>query len=145
MKSEKDLDRKKFLGMIGMSASALVMFGCMGCSKSSGGGSAIPPSNVNFTLDLTSPANSALTKNGGYLVTNGVIVARTNTGSYIAVQQSCTHENYPLAYQPANFRFYCNNHGATFSEKGVVTGGPTNRSLTVYNTQLTSTSLNVFS
>ncbi|MEO6914371.1 MAG: Rieske 2Fe-2S domain-containing protein [Chitinophagaceae bacterium] len=145
MQIEGVLNRKRFLSLMGVSASALVMLGCLGCSKSSGGNSEAAPSNVNFTLDLTAPANSALSKNGGYLVTNGIIVARTNMGNYLAVQQSCTHEQYPLTYQPENFRFYCNNHGASFNEKGIVTGGPTNRSLTVYSTQLTGTSLTVHS
>lgn len=103
------------------------------------------PGNIDFTLDLSQSANSALNSNGGYVYSNGVIVARTNTGQYIAVQQSCTHEANSLAYQGGNSRFYCDRHGATFSESGTVTGGPTPRALTTYKTSLNGTSLRIYS
>jgi cytochrome b6-f complex iron-sulfur subunit len=122
--------------------------GCLGCSKasnSSNGLSNTAPSNVDFTLDISASANAALSKNGGYLLSQNILVARTATGAYIAVQESCTHENYPLVYQAGSSQFYCNNHGATFTEKGAVTGGPANRSLTIYNTALTGISLRVYS
>ncbi|WP_316809354.1 Rieske (2Fe-2S) protein [Pedobacter agri] len=140
------MDRKDFLNSIGMSAAAFALINCMGCKKTDGS-SAIDttgPTGVNFTLDLSLAANAALLNNGGSLVTNGVIVARTNTGSYIAVQRSCTHESYTLTYQSANSRFYCPNHGSTFSENGAVTNGPASRALTIYNTQLTGTILRVY-
>lgn len=146
MEVKKTMDRKEFFAAIGAGAVALSVLSCIGCSKGSGNGpTSSAPTNVDFTLDLSASANSALATNGGYLVSNGILVARTTTGAYIAVQQSCTHESYPLVYQAGNHQFYCNNHGATFTENGTVTGGPTNRSLTVYNTTVTGTSLRVYS
>ncbi len=139
------MDRKDFLKAIGVGSLALAALSCAGCSKSSDGASPAAPSGVDFTLDLGASANAALLNNGGFLVNNGLIVARTTAGAYLAVQQSCTHERYTLTYQGTNHRFYCNNHGATFNEQGTVTGGPTNKSLTVYKTQLTGTSLRVYS
>ncbi|EHQ25606.1 QcrA and Rieske domain-containing protein [Mucilaginibacter paludis] len=142
------MDRKNFLTMVGMSAASFALINCIGCSKSSDSGSSSGvsgPTGVDFTLDLTASANAALLTNGGSLKSNGVIVARTTTGAYIAVQQSCTHESYPLVFQGSNQQFYCNNHGATFSQTGAVTGGPTNKSLTTYTTVLTGTSLRVHS
>ncbi|TSD63325.1 Rieske 2Fe-2S domain-containing protein [Inquilinus sp. KBS0705] len=142
------MDRKEFLSAVGISAVAFAALSCAGCSKSSDSGASSGvngATGVDFTLDLSAGANASLLSNGGHVVSNSIIVARTNAGAYIAVQQSCTHQNYPLAYEPGNQRFYCNNHGATFNEKGVVTGGPTNRSLTVYKTTLTGTSLRVYS
>ena len=147
MKTQRKMERREFYSLVGISATAVIL-SCLGCSKSSGsssGGSTTGPSGIDFMLDLNAAANSVLLKNGGYMVSNGLIVARTTSGAYIAVQQSCTHENYPLTYQATSQRFYCNNHGATFSEKGAVTGGPTSRSLTVYNTQLTGTTLRIYS
>lgn len=142
------MDRKEFFSAIGVGAAALTMMSCLGCSKGSNsdnGPSTSAPTGVDFTLDLTTSANSALTTNGGYLMSHSILIARTSAGAYIAVQESCTHESYPLIYQAGNSRFYCNNHGATFTEKGVVTGGPTNRSLAVYNTSLSGTSLRIYS
>ncbi|GGI25368.1 QcrA and Rieske domain-containing protein [Pedobacter mendelii] len=142
------MDRKDFLNSIGMSAAAFAILNCVGCKKDSNSSSSADmtgPTGVNFTLDLSLAANAALLSNGGSLISNGVIVAKTKGGTYIAVQRSCTHESYTLTYQSANSRFYCPNHGATFSESGTVTNGPATRSLTVYNTQLTGNSLKVYS
>lgn len=142
------MDRKDFLSAIGISAVSFAVISCAGCGK---GSNASPssgvsgPTGVDFTLDLSASANASLLANGGYLVSNSVLVAKTTTGAYIAVQQSCTHESYPLVYQSGSQRFYCNNHGATFTQKGAVTGGPTSKPLTVYNTTLTGTSLRVYS
>ncbi|MFS2187434.1 ubiquinol-cytochrome c reductase iron-sulfur subunit [Mucilaginibacter sp. Mucisp84] len=141
------MDRKEFLSIAGITAASFALINCMGCSKKSDNASAgiTGPTGVDFTLDLSLSANSALLVNGGYLASKGVIVAKTTTGSYIAVQQSCTHESYPLIYQSSERQFFCNNHGSAFSEAGVVKNSPANRNLTVYQTTLTGTSLRIFS
>jgi len=143
------MDRKEFLSVIGVSAAAFTVMNCMACSKSSdnssSGNSVSGPTGVDFTLDLTATANAALLTNGGYMATNGVIVAKTTAGAYIAVQQSCTHESYPLIYQGSSQQFYCNNHGSAFTEAGAVKNSPASRNLTVYNTTLTNSSLRVYS
>lgn len=140
------MDRKDFLNSIGMSAAAFTVINCFGCKKSGGITTGTSGSTgINFTLDLSLTANAALLNNGGSLISNGVIVAKTTTGNYIAVQRSCTHENYNLTYQSLNGRFYCPNHGATFNETGNVTNGPASSSLVVYNTQLTGTALRIYS
>jgi cytochrome b6-f complex iron-sulfur subunit len=141
------MDRKDFLSVIGLSAASFAAINCMGCSKGSNASSSgvSGPSGIDFTLDLSLAANAALVNNGGYLVNNGVIVAKTNAGVYIAVQQSCTHESYPLIYQASSQRFYCNNHGSAFSEKGVVQNSPASKNLTVYNTSLSGSLLRVYS
>lgn len=129
-----------------MSSATFALINCVGCKKdekvnqqTSG------PTGIDFTLDLGLAANSALLNNGGSLVSNGVIVAKTTSGSYIAVQRSCTHEFYNLTYQPTNKRFFCPNHGATFSESGSVTNGPASGALTTYKTQLTGSLLRIYS
>ncbi|TDG34937.1 Rieske (2Fe-2S) protein [Pedobacter changchengzhani] len=142
------MDRKDFLNSMGMSVAGFAILNCMGCKKTDGGTASANTkgaTGVNFTLDLSLSANAALLNNGGSLISNGVIVAKTKNGNYIAVQRSCTHESYTLTYQSANSRFYCPNHGATFTEGGAVTNGPASNSLTVYNTTLTGTSLRVYS
>lgn len=137
------MNRKEFL--IGFSTAGIAMASCLGgCSKNVSSGTTAP-SNVDFTLDLTQSANAALLNNGGYIYKDGVLVARTLAGAYIAVQQVCTHESVSVAYQPNSHRFYCDGHGATFSESGVVTGGPAPRALKTYNTSLTANSLRIYS
>ncbi|MCC8423700.1 ubiquinol-cytochrome c reductase iron-sulfur subunit [Mucilaginibacter sp. UR6-11] len=140
------MDRKDFLAAVGVSAATLTAISCAGCKKSSSSGNSITgPTGVNFTLDLTLASNAALLNNGGYLAINEVLVARTTAGAYVAVQQSCTHESYPLIYQANSHQFYCNNHGSAFTESGAVLNSPANRNLTVYNTALNGTSLRIYS
>jgi cytochrome b6-f complex iron-sulfur subunit len=140
------MDRKEFLAAIGMGAASVAVFNCIGCSKDSTGSPSTPaPTGVNFTLDLTSSANAALSTNGGYIYSNGIIIGRTTTGAYIAVSQTCTHQNYNVIYRANNKQFYCQNHGAIFSETGVSSGIETSKALAQYNTQLTGTSLRIYS
>ena len=102
---------------------------CVGsCKKSSD--STTP--TVDFTLDLSQSANAALTTAGGYLYSNGVIVAKTTSGSIIAVSASCTHQGTNVQYQAGNSMFHCPNHGANFSESRVVTNGPASTNLKQY-------------
>ncbi len=135
------MDRKEFLSMFGISAAAITLAHCMeGCKKQ---GSNITAPSVNFTLNLSDPANAALKNNGGYLYSNGVIVARTMTGAYIAVSQACTHAGVTVQYESAQNDFYCPAHGSSFSASGSVTGGPAPSPLKSYSTSLSGTSLHV--
>lgn len=136
------MDRKEFLSSLGLSATAFTLINCLGCSKTASGTTG--SSTVDFTLNITTSPNTALQTNGGYVVTNGVLVARTTSGNFIAVQQSCTHQNYTLAYEVNNQLFYCANHGAQFSEAGAVLSGPASRALKTYNTSLTGNSLRIY-
>lgn len=122
------MDRKEFLSMLGLSAGGLLLATCMGgCKKS-----ADAPANVNFTLDLSQPANASLSSAGGFVYSNGVIVAKTNSGSIIAVSAACTHEGTSVQYQAASSRFHCPNHGANFTETGTVINGPASTNLKQY-------------
>jgi cytochrome b6-f complex iron-sulfur subunit len=135
------MDRKEFFSQIGIGAAALLVPACLGgltgCNKS-----ASAPTNVDFTIDVST---GSLATNGGFLVQNGVLVARTTTGSFLAVSAACTHEGTNVNYVSGSNSFNCPNHGAQFSSTGAVTRGPATSSLTKYNTTLTGTSLRVFS
>lgn len=139
------MDRKEFLSLLGFSSASVALASCLGgCSKNVSSGTTAP-SGVDFTLDLSQPANAPLLTNGGYVYNSNVIVARTMDGAYIAVQQLCTHDTVSVTYQGANHRFFCDGHGSTFTESGAVTGGPAPRALQKYNTSLTANSLRVYS
>ena len=139
------MDRKEFLAQVGIGAAALLVPACLGglsgCS-SNGGSVPAAPTNVDFTLDVSSGALSA---NGGYLVHNGLVVARTSAGAFLAVSAACTHEGTTVQFLNATTNFRCPNHGAMFNSGGQVTLGPASRSLATYNTMLTANSLRVFS
>lgn len=141
------MKRNEFLTALGISASTVIFAPFLtSCSKSStepdpgpGGGG-----GVDFTLDLSLPANSALNSNGGSMLKSGVIIARTSTGIFVAVASACTHEGYTIMFESANNRFHCANHGSNFNTNGSVVNGPATTALKMYNTSLTGTSLRVF-
>ncbi len=138
------MDRKEFISLAGFGSLSVFTAACLAsCSKS--GTVPAAPANVDFTLDLTQPANAALLTNGGYIYSNGIITARTISGTYIAVSQYCTHQGQAVTYQGQGQNFYCSAHGASFSNTGAVTGGPAPSALKQYNTALNGTMLRVYS
>lgn len=128
--------------MAGTGAAALLIPVCIGGLTSCSEDNATPTGNVDFTLDVSTGALSA---NGGFLVKNGVIIARTTSGSFIAVSAACTHEGATIEYVSNTNSFFCPRHGAKFNSVGTVTQGPANRALVQFNTTLTGTTLRVFS
>ena len=139
------MTRKEFFQRAGYGAALLLVPACIGglassCSKE---GSTTPaPTNVDFNLDVST---GVLANNGGFLTTNGIVVARTNSGTFIAVSASCTHQGTNVNYNAAGNKFICPNHGAQFSSTGVVTQGPAASNLASYHTTLTGTTLRVYS
>jgi cytochrome b6-f complex iron-sulfur subunit len=142
------MDRKEFLAQLGLSSAAIFAGACLaGCSKedNGSGGGVTPPANVDFTINLADSANASLNTAGGFIYQSGIIIARTLTDTYLAVAQACTHEGTSVVWQAGNNRFFCPNHGSTFSTTGSVTNGPAGSALRRYNTSLTGTNLRVFS
>ena len=139
------MDRKEFLALVGLGGAAVLASTMVaGCTKKDSG--AVPaPTNVNFTLDLTLPANAALASPGGFVYSNGLIVARTAAGQYIAVSQACTHQGVTVQYTTQGGQFFCPSHGAVFTETGAVVSGPAPAALAKYNSALTGGILRVFS
>ena len=133
------MDRKKFLSALGFSAASIALSACLGGCKSDS------PSGptVDFTIDITLPAYSALANAGGYVYANGIIIAKTTAGSIIAVSEACTHEGANVQYQSNNNRFYCPRHGATFSNTGAVTNGPASTALKQYTVTVNGNSVRV--
>ncbi len=147
----KDVDlamsRAKFLKSLGISAGAVMATWCMGGLSSCMTTDTPAPGDgsVDYTLDLEASENSALLTNGGWLTRNGIVIARTNGGDYVAVTQTCSHERRrQVTYRASKNDFYCTAHGATFSTTGKGTNSTGSRGLTSYATQLDSTILRVF-
>ena len=148
------MKRKEFFSTLGISAiSAGLLFmapAVTSCSKDSttdpvGGGGNNTGGAVDFTIDLTSPTYAALNTNGGSIVKDNIIIARTSAGAYVALTSICSHQQYnPIAFESANNRFHCPNHGSNFGTDGSVINGPALTALKKYNTTLTGTSLRVY-
>lgn len=131
------MNRKDFIAQVSFGAAALLAAQCgIGCNKNTNNSGP-----VDFTTDI---GTGPLAANGGYLIKNGVIVARTLTGDFIAVSASCTHEGTAVNFNAAGNSFVCPTHGATFSAVGAVTRGPANSNLTKYNTSLSGTTLRIY-
>jgi cytochrome b6-f complex iron-sulfur subunit len=134
------MERKEFLSQIGIGAAAIFIPACIGglssCKKTE------TTTKVDFTVETST---GSLATNGGSLISNGVIVARTLTGTFLAVAAACTHQGTNVNYNSSNNNFVCPNHGAKYDSSGNVTLGPATTNLTKYNTTLTGTSLRVYS
>jgi|DEB19_MinimDraft_3_1074340.scaffolds.fasta_scaffold97846_2 cytochrome b6-f complex iron-sulfur subunit len=136
------MDRKEFLSQLGIGSAAALAITCLqACSKNGMGGG----SSVDFTIDLNSSQFSALKNKGGYVVTQGIIVAYTLSGTYIAVSSRCPHEGVTVGYSSSNNQFVCTAHNSYFSSTGSRISGPANTGLTQYQTSLSGTTLRVFS
>ncbi len=137
------MERREFLTMIGLGATAAACSYCLsGCTVPDPG--ITGPSNVDFTLDLSSQANNGLLAVGGYVYNDGIIIAHT-PGGYVAVSQACTHQGTTVEYTLASNSFTCPAHGSRFGLDGSVLNGPATSRLTTYNAKLTGTSLHIYS
>ncbi len=139
------MNRKDFFTQLGVGAAALLVPVCFGglagCSKSASSNTT-PSPGIDFTLDISSGALATI---GGFLVSQGVLVARVNASSFIAVSAACTHQGTTINYNASGNNFFCPNHGARFDSSGAVTQGPATTDLKKYNTSLAGSSLRVFS
>ncbi|MGZ3885173.1 MAG: QcrA and Rieske domain-containing protein [Bacteroidia bacterium] len=136
------MTRKEFIAQVGSGAALLLVPACISGLSACKKKDTSKPASIDFTLDVSS---GPLASNGGSLVQQGVIVARTNSGSFIAVASACTHEGTTINYVASSNSFSCPNHGAKFNASGGVTLGPATTNLTPYNTSLNGSSLRVFS
>ncbi len=138
------MNRKDFLKNLGISGAAIFATYCAGGLTSCTSDSNNPSTVADFSLDLTLPANKSLNTNGGYVIANNVVVARTNTGAYVAVTKICSHEGEPnITFDGANNRFSCSSHGALFDTQGKGTNANGSKGLKTYQTILTGTMLRI--
>ncbi len=137
------MDRKEFLSAVGLGAAVLACQYCLGgCSIQE-----VPtaPTNVDLTLNLNDAAYTSLKSNGGYVYSNGLIIAKTVNGTYVALSSVCTHAGGTVVYDPANNIFHCPSHGSNFTTSGSVINGPASTPLAAYHAVLNGTSLHIYS
>lgn len=141
------MNRKDFLKNLGLGGAALLAVYCSGCSLNGNPSFTQTPSvSVDFTLDLSTSSYSALNNNGGYVITNGIVVAKTTSGTYVAVTQICSHEGRPnVTYVKSSNSFYCSVHGATYDTSGKGLNSNGRNGLVTYKTSLTGSLLRIYS
>jgi cytochrome b6-f complex iron-sulfur subunit len=143
MQKEK-ISRHQFLRQMGLGGSALVAVYCAG-SLSSCSNDTITPSSTTpeiITIDLSAKNNEALLNNGGYIVTQDVVIARTDTGNYVAVTLICSHEgNKAITYQTSEF--LCTVHGARYDNSGKGLNVNGTKGLKVYPTMVSGNILTI--
>jgi len=146
------MERKKFLRTLGAGAAFAITFPCLGsCSKDSEveGDIVSQPTDIDFTIDLTSDEASSLSENGGFILKNLVVVVKNLEGEFVAATQICSHEQYDqvrFVNQDGGI-FYCDVHGSKFSQTGTPLNeipNSTSKALKIYNTSLEGSILRVF-
>jgi cytochrome b6-f complex iron-sulfur subunit len=133
------ISRKEFLMKMGFKGAALMAV-LTSCSKDNVNAQISP-----FTIDLSATTSAALKNVGGYIKTNGVVLARIATGdvstSFAAIARICPHENKDkIVYQTAQGRFHCTEHDWYFKTNGAGIG---NGSTTAYTISLSGTTLSI--
>lgn len=139
------MDRHEFFRLVGTQLGVVLINRCLGGCGQGGDPVPTPPTNVDFTLNLNDPVNANLLVKGGYVIANGVIVAQTSTGTYVAVAANCTHEGTQLVFKSTDNQFYCPLHQSRFGLTGNVVVGPAVIALTQYTveTNLTARTLRI--
>jgi cytochrome b6-f complex iron-sulfur subunit len=137
------MTRKEFISQVGAGAAIILLPACLttglsSCKKKK----KEEDEKVDFTLDISS---GPLAVNGGSLVHEGVIVARTNDGAFVAISAACSHQGTTINYAASTNSFVCPNHGAKFDAAGNVILGPASKALKSYTTHHSGNSLRVYS
>lgn len=137
------MTRKDFISKLGMGAAFALTSTCLGsCSKDR----AAEPPEIDFEVDLDDPENSALRVNGGFVIVDGVIIALSLSGEYIAATVTCSHQNFDdIEYDQGEW--FCTRHGARFDEltgEGLNANGA--NGIFIYQTeQISQARLRIFS
>lgn len=135
------INRHEFLKKIGFAGSALAAIYFTSHLQSCAN-DRVSPLPTNLTLDLTASENAALKSNGGYVVREGVVIAKSNTGAYIAATLTCSHEGKnQIIYQTDHF--YCTAHGAKYDNDGKGLNSEGKKGIAVYKTNVTGNILTI--
>ncbi|MEM9544505.1 MAG: Rieske 2Fe-2S domain-containing protein [Bacteroidota bacterium] len=137
------MKRKEFLEKLGVGAAFVLTSTCMGgCSRDQ----ADPPRAIDLTIDLDDPKYAELQIFGSFVIEEEIVIARSNTGEYIAATLICSHEQLSqITYSDREGAWFCTAHEALFTEEGEGLNANGSNGLTVYNTELNDNLLRVFS
>lgn len=139
MTQQEKIKRNSFLKKLGFTGAALfALYTLDSCQNESN----VAPLSGDITIDLNDAANSALKTNGGYVIKNGVVIARVNATTYIAATLTCSHEG-KTQITFRNNEWYCTAHGARFDQTGNGLNTEGKKGLKIYPTVLLNSTLTV--
>ncbi len=132
------MTRKDFISQLGIGAAFVLTTACLGsCKKDT-------VLTVDMTLDLTDAAYAKLKNVDNYIIKDGVVVAKTKTGTYIAATVVCSHEDLKQITLKDD-EWYCTAHGARFDQAGKGLNNNGKNGIQVFKTTLTGNSLRITS
>jgi nitrite reductase/ring-hydroxylating ferredoxin subunit len=83
---------------------------------------------------------------GSYIIENQVVIARSNTGEYLAATLICSHEQLSqITYSDTEGAWLCTAHGALFKEDGEGINANGSKGLQIFSTEVNGDLLRVFS
>jgi Rieske Fe-S protein len=97
---------------------------------------------VDFTLDLTQPANAALKKTSGSLISHEVLIMHF-ANNYFATASVCSYGTCTLAFNDTTAQITCKCHGCLFDINGVVKKAPATVNIKRYNAVLIGNDLSI--
>lgn len=127
------MDRKEFLSKLGIGAAFVLTTSCLGsCTRDKR-----EINNVDLTIDLNAPENSDVLVAGGYIIVDGVVIAQTLNGDYIAASRTCSHDQLnEILYDASNNEWLCSAHSARFTLDGDGLNANGAGGLAIYQTEL---------
>lgn len=139
MNQQEKIRRNEFLKKLGFSGAALfALYTLDSCQNESN----VAPLTGDITVDLADASNAQLKTNGGYVIKNGVVIARVNATTYIAATLTCSHEG-KTQITFRNNEWYCTAHGARFDQTGKGLNTEGKKGLKIYQTTLLNSTLTV--
>lgn len=137
------MKRKEFLEKLGIGAAFVLTSTCIGgCTRDM----AEPQKDLDFLVDLTDNNFLALQDFGSYVIQDQVVIARSNTGEYLAATLICSHAQLEqITYSNVEGAWSCTAHGALFSESGEGLNANGSKGLQIFNTELNDNMLRIFS
>lgn len=139
MNQQEKIKRNEFLKKLGFTgASLFALYTLDSCQNESN----VAPLTGDITVDLADASNAPLKTNGGYVIKNGVVIARVNATTYIAATLTCSHEG-KTQITFRNNEWYCTAHGARFDQTGKGLNTEGKKGLKIYQTTLLNSTLTV--
>lgn len=130
------MKRKEFIEKLGIGAAFVLTSTCLGgCTRDN----AEPIKDLDFMIDLNEDQYSELNTFGSYVVYSdeAVVIARSNTGEYLAASQICSHELLAqITYSGSEGGWLCTAHAARFAEDGEGLNPNGSNGLQIYQTDL---------